>query len=57
MCVENNGGHSNRNRKKRKTQRHEAFMKGCPKQITRETTAMAKATATTTTEAVTTIRK
>ena len=40
-------------------QRHEAFMKGRPKQITRETTAMAKATAktTTTTEAVTTIRK
>ena len=32
-------------------------MKGCPKQITREPTAMAKATATTTTEAVTTIRK
>ena len=34
-------------------------MKGHPKQITRETTAMAKATAkpTTTTEAVTTIRK
>ena len=33
-------------------------MKGRPKQITRETTAMAKATGTTTTtEAVTTIRK